>query len=630
MSASKNILNVCLLGSPAAGKTCFIAGLAILGEPDRNSPFTIASKGSSHQYLRELGKTLRSRAWPPATNVTERIETAIQFKGGDLHLTLLDYPGGHYKDQLASLETSTIRELEKTYQEADVFLMLMDPMLDILSHDGMTPEGREQLIERQTAHIQSAMHSLRREGGRKDHPVELGLVITKADRHPELLSPLSARKFVEAHAPNLLDRLDMALGAKGKTRVFAVSAIGISPDASENLLPPKVIEPAGYEQLFDWLYRLQWWKQWGGAVRKAGMAAAAAAVLLLAVLSWIGADNSSYRDEMTSTRKSALEKLALPSPLFSLFVNPAELRLGVAREEAGRIKEKVRDSVDLSQLEELAGLVRKIAEAKPPAIGDFDRLTEEILKNQERMLFNMIASARNGSPGSCFDLCDKYLITFPLGENAENVKGIKNAILIGHQEKDALAIRQIVCTNGKHMLAKADLIDAYAKKHKPKVSEAMQRAIGLARQLADTNTYRVKTKSFTGFQRSYHIYATYNENGNNHTFKSLGEGKQFQWPDQNISLKWKVGERISLEIGDDGYFSNPTIAKFPFPDEFDSLLRLMDSVPLTPDPGYAKENGILIQVEITAPNGASITPQRHNAFRDFIHPGKAWDNMEAK
>lgn len=630
MSKSENILNVCLLGSPAAGKTCFIGGLAILGEPDRNSPFTIMSKGSCHQYLRELGKTLRSRAWPPATNVTQRIEAAIQFKGGDLHLTLLDYPGGHYKDLLASLDKSVIRELEQTYQEADVFLMLMDPVLDILSHDGMSPKFREQLIERQTAHIQSAMHSFRREGGEKERPNCLGLVITKSDKHPELSSPSSARKFVETHAPNLLDRLDMVLGAKGRAKVFAVSAIGNSPDASENPLPPKVIDPSGYEELFDWLHRLQWWKKWGRAVRKAVMAVAFAAVVLLAFFSWVGIDNFLYRDEMTSNRKSALEKLAISAPQFPLFVNPAELRLGVAKGEVGRIQEKIRDSIDLSQLEELEGLVKKITESRPPMIGDFERLTEEINKKQERLLFTMIVSEQKSNPRICLECCTKYMIKFPGGENAENVKVIQNSILKSEKENDALAIRQIVCSNALNMVTKAALIDAYLKKHGSNDAEAMKLAIGMARQLAVRHKYTLNTKSFIGFQDNYNIFATYTLNGDLiHKIKSLKNGNGFRWPNDNCIINWVVGDPIALEVVDDGYFIDAKIAELP-PDKFDSLLRLMDPIPLTPTLGYPKEIAIMIDVDITAPDGATITLQRHKAFRDYIHPGKTWDDLEAK
>ena len=630
MSASDDVFKVCLLGSPAAGKTCFIAGLAILGEPDRNSPFTIAAKGASHQYLRELAKTLRAQAWPPPTNVTEKIDAVIQFRGSEFDLTLLDYPGGHYKDYLASCDTSTIRQLEQTYREADVFLMLLEPKLDILGHDGMSKEAREQLIERQTAHIQSAMHSLRREGAPADGKVRIGLVVTKSDRHPELSTPASARKFVETHAPNLLDRIDMVLGTRGKTVVFPVSAIGPGAASGDNPPPPKVIEPSGYEELFGWLDRLRWWKRWGRAVKKAGVAGAAVSAAALLFLTWVGSANYSYRDEMTSSRKSAQEKLAMPEPWLPLFVSPADLRLAVARAEAARIGDKAREAVDLSQLEELDRNARKIIEARPPAVGDFEQVLDDINKRQEAMLFDMVTSARNGPTGACLDLCDRYLQKFPSGLKAGNVQKIQAEIRVGEVAKDELAIGQIVCANANNMLAKADLVDAYLKKRKPQEAAAMQAAVALARQLAQNKAYTLTTKSMGGLLANYNIIVNYSGNGFKSEFKSLKAGNQFQWPAQSFPLQWKAGDRIALEILDAGWVWNNNLASFGFPDDFDSLLRLLDPVPLIPGPKYPQEKAIRIEIEITAPDGAGIKKESHKAFRDYIHPGTAWGKGQGK
>lgn len=629
MSASENILNVCLMGSPAAGKTCFIAGLSILGEPNRKSPFTIASKGTGYQYLLELGKILRQGVWPPATNVTERIEAEIRYKGSDLHLTLLDYPGGQM-DKLASRDNSTIRELDQTWQEADVFLILLDPVLDILCHDGLSPQVREQLLERQTALITSAIHSRQREGKEKAPSLSLGLVITKADLHPELSSSSSARKYLEEHAPNLFDRLK-ALGTKGTIWVGAVSAIGNCPEAPENPLPPKVIEPFGYEELFDWLRRLQWWKKWGRAVRTACMAAGAALAVLLVFLIGTGLDNVMYAEEMTSTRKSALEKLELPGPWFPWCVNPVQLKLTVAREEAKRISDKITESVVQSQLEEIGSIVDKIIKIRPPLIAEFERIKEEINKKDANMLFNMIVSTYKGSPGPCRDLCHKYLVRYPNGENAEKVKEIQDLIEKDAKTRDALAIRQIVCGNRTTMLNKAVLIDSFIKNHTPMDSKSMRLATGLARQLADNGTYSLNMKSVTGFQARYDIIVSLTCNTISSKIKSLRMGSEFQWPGgENIPIKWRVGDRIALEVFDDGYIYDSKIAEFAFTDAFDSLLKLLDPVSLNPTPGYAKESGIKLQVEITSPSGAGINTESHKAFRDFIHPGSFWENFDSR
>ena len=66
-----SLIRVCLLGSEGSGKTCFLAGLAILGEPNRASPLTVTPTDQvTASYLDELANTLRRQEWPPPTNMT--------------------------------------------------------------------------------------------------------------------------------------------------------------------------------------------------------------------------------------------------------------------------------------------------------------------------------------------------------------------------------------------------------------------------------------------------------------------------------------------------------------------------------------------------------------------------------
>lgn len=630
--STKNDLNVCLMGSPAAGKTCFLGGLAILTEPDRNSPFIMVSQGACFQYLSEVAKTLKSGTWPAPTNVTQWIDAHFLFKGGDLHLTILDYPGGDYKDHLATIDPSARVELEQSYREADVFLMLLDPESDILVQAGMSPEAREQLNDRQTAHLQHAMDSFQNKEEDKGRKVSLGLIITKSDKYPELSSPESAKSFLEKHASNFLDKLDKIVNASGNIQVFPVTAIGKSADNPGSDLPSKVISPAGYEELFNWLHNRQWWKRWGKTVRNVGIFSSIAATILLGYFTWIGVDEFRYKDEMTSNRKSAMDRLAIPFPQNPVFINPAKIRLEVAKNEAIRLGQKIEQAnLDIAQLEEFDRDIKKIIETKPPARNDFEEISKKIIEKQENFLFKMIEESAKGSPGQCMDLCQKYLIKYPKGLNAEKVKEIEKTIALSDRIKEEFAIRKIVCDKRANMLSKADLIDDYIKKYKPEKTEEMKLAIGLARQIADNQKYTLTIKSLSGFQNKYDIFAKLSVKENlNLQLNSLQSGYDFEWPDSGFDITWKTGDRISLDVTDDGYLWNSKIAYFSFSDEFDSLLRLMDQEYLTPTEKYPNEGKIILAVEITAPNGAGITQDRHKAFRDYIHPGKAWETMEVK
>ena len=68
-AATEEPIKVCLLGATGAGKTCFLAGLAVLSEPDRKSIIDVLhdNKGTA-DYLDSLQDTLRSGNWPPPNN----------------------------------------------------------------------------------------------------------------------------------------------------------------------------------------------------------------------------------------------------------------------------------------------------------------------------------------------------------------------------------------------------------------------------------------------------------------------------------------------------------------------------------------------------------------------------------
>src|SRR4051812_20511713 len=95
---SKTVTRVCVLGSEAAGKTCFLAGLAVLSEPDRNSGFQAMGRDDdSQRYLKELGDAIRAQSWPPFTTQTRLIDLDVNYRRTLLNLLVMDYPGEDFR-----------------------------------------------------------------------------------------------------------------------------------------------------------------------------------------------------------------------------------------------------------------------------------------------------------------------------------------------------------------------------------------------------------------------------------------------------------------------------------------------------------------------------------------------------
>ena len=268
-------LSVCMLGLMAAGKSTFLAGLAILGEPDRGSGLTVRGLNEkSVSYLKELGDTLRLRRWPGPTNVVNLFEIEVIAAGQVLNLLILDYPGDDFRVQLQRFVAGAAEELRTRLAEAEACLLLLDPERELRPESELTDAERNVQIDRLSAlvHTVADLRSKRQTvsaaaaptGNAKAHAArgkspglfpDLAVVVTKADLVPELPTSAAAEAFLQRRVPNVLARLQE--NAR-HVRCFAVSAVGETERTPEGHVIPATrgrLAPRGYLELFRWLVR---------------------------------------------------------------------------------------------------------------------------------------------------------------------------------------------------------------------------------------------------------------------------------------------------------------------------------------------------------------------------------------
>ena len=182
-------VKVCLLGAKGAGKTCFLAGLAVLSEPNRRSIITaIHDDPETADYLDSLQATLRAGAWPPPTTATVVLDMTVMVEGAAVDLRVIDYDGEDFTGALRTLDREAVEKLYEFTRKADIFLLLFAPQRDLV--DDGSAEKAKTLIERQRAHLQAIAQVWREKVGReepslRDARPELGLVITQCDRVPD-------------------------------------------------------------------------------------------------------------------------------------------------------------------------------------------------------------------------------------------------------------------------------------------------------------------------------------------------------------------------------------------------------------------------------------------------------------
>ncbi len=236
-----NSIRISILGSEAAGKTCFLAGLAILKEANREGGLVLQASGETLKRLDFLGSTLRRRSWPPPTTITDVYAFEL-FMGGTANraqVKLADYPGEDFKTAIRSFDASQAERLIEHVRSSDVLFLFFDPHLDIAGQtDG------EELIRRHDAFLQTVVELT------KASPAKpaVAVVLTKADTVLGLLDSPTARQFFQKHLPVLDQKIH---GFADSVEYFPVSAVGNTVDK----LPGQDLVPRGYRELFQWAFQ---------------------------------------------------------------------------------------------------------------------------------------------------------------------------------------------------------------------------------------------------------------------------------------------------------------------------------------------------------------------------------------
>ena len=264
---------VVILGSTAAGKSCFIGGLGILGGADRDSGIQVHAKENKDskglEYLKRLKTFLNNQEWPPPSHTTEIIDLSVFYHDKIINLTFVDYPGKDFLEELSKLDPEKNLLLFNAYNNADFLLVLLDPKIDLNIGNGDSVALKNQALERQEAVLQVIREKMFPKNNEssfkagwnvvKDKlqeriPPNIGILITKKDQMPQIKSSKDAENLLVTEAPQFYKNLQ-SIGSKLK--VFAVSAVGntevVQVDGKSVLKPGKILNPDGYEEIFDWI-----------------------------------------------------------------------------------------------------------------------------------------------------------------------------------------------------------------------------------------------------------------------------------------------------------------------------------------------------------------------------------------
>jgi len=563
VNAKREPVRVCLLGSEGSGKTCFLAGMALLREPNRDSPITVtASDSDTVDYLDELAQTLNRRYWPPATSMTNILKMRVGVDGEIIELMVVDYPGEDFRSALGKLKQEQIDVLYEHYTRSETIVLLFDPKRDV--EPVLDPEQRKVQIERQLAHLQAIADLWEKQSNGTKPPkkqsVDVAITLTKADLEPSLKNRQAAKDFFRMHAGPLDSKLRSQCHAM---QYFPLSAVGQSTaqqlDGKQAFLPSSELSPAGYNELFDWILhrrRMRLWKQ------RAKLPAVMLLILMLISGGWYAAcwhREQTMLEVLNDPNRSRLEKLedsrtaSFPTVIFGKLPSVRQRRFEIFDEEIRGQRERLDAAADQGAVEEVLQHLEYLETLDPRAMQDsIDGLKRGAREKMQNMLFRKVEDAFQSTAGDFLELASDFLREYSDGPHSHHVRE-----MIAERRSQELnaarsEIRNIGVVNAASLATKSDRIIELVQKHRDALessgeAERMLRAANLAKRFCEMNTYTVRLRGYGSFTSPRSQRLLLRVDGRDiQEFRSSGTSKTVTWRGDPLKIQWSAGQPVEV------------------------------------------------------------------------------------
>lgn len=634
-------LKVFIMGATGSGKTCCLAGLSILSEPNRNSAVHIMHDDPvTADFLDQMRSALRHGQWPPPTTKVTVLEMSLVYQGAIVDLRVIDYAGESFTGALHNLEYNEIQELYDFSRDADIYLLLFDPHQDLVVNG--SPELEEQLIERQRSHLQ-AIGQLWKEKKHEDPQnapmIELGLVITKSDTIPGLETPEDAEAYFQKHVPNLVSKLSQYATA---VKCFPISIVGnTDPTTDEPKLklgPPKTLSPTGYEQLFEWVVAHKQRNLLRRTKKIASWLALASALAVAGPLIYREMTSASMRSTLTNPGLSDVEQCESISGISWINGRTKKERDAFLSKVLTNYKDQKDQATSSEEFRRLSDKIDRISVCKIGSFSvEFQELATAVQKREREIRFRALIedSDRSPRPVTLPERCNAFIQEFQTGDDVNAVRRILTGVQEDEIKKQRKRIGAMTCGNPIEVAAKAaeiqKFLQDYEKKVSPDEATAMQHAAVLAK-LASGEGSRLEW--IINLKRSGNLNAADYQSviisrqrlsGELHKFDgSQISGKTRTWSDARTSIRWKVGEPLSIILRIEGYLQDTDIGytsnSSPLAIAIFSKQTRLDVV--SGQQGYGTD--LVVEFEVVAPNGEQVTESDWNALKSYIWPGDKW------
>ena len=644
--------NVTLIGTEGTGKTCFLAGLAVLGlDPIGKTPFLIFPPDEeTKNYLNNLRETLLNGSWMPPTNISTFIGFDVFFKRTKtkLRLQMLDYSGEQFRKVYNEL---TPEEAEQSFSEhigrSNVVLLLLDAN-DLMSISN--EEHRRLLSEK----IRAQFTAVWKEMGKE---TDIGVLVTKSDTIPELKNAAAKRdhgaraaeRFVKKHLGDFKSTLREIAKIEGfqgignidnrKIKFYPVSAVG-KTDPETGRPTKERLQPYGYDAIFQWVAerpdRLSF--RWTLSLALMILVCIGAALGVAGLLYKGGEVITVNRDEafrviMENPNLSLFDKLEQANRYrpFTEFMLESHRR--VVDEELDRQRERIARAPDNRTLDEIRSELVRLEEQGVGGAENELRLLKDAAENKlVDYFYDRVKDADEAKSANFEAYANDFIDRYPNAPSAADVRTRLDRWNLDTMRTAKSLIREIAVSTPSQLRTKMERIGSFLRDFEnrltPDEQEEMRSAMDLARKFLESTDYTITVRQYGGFTYAEDIKLNIRIGSNIFTYNSNGKVRTAN-PGRTFNVRWKSGDRIELEI--QAYagrlYGGLERAASVVSSDADALTLLNGRQRLIPassgwnwsDPQYMATSGYFADCTIQG-----ISPEQWHAFENYIKPGNKW------
>ncbi len=541
-------IRLCLIGSEAAGKTCFLAGLLIAAERDRRSSFhSVTGRDSlTKQYFRDLAATLREQKWPAASTQIVPLDMDVRFNEDYLRLMVLDCSGEYLREVIATGRYVEDDELKTHLEKADFLLLVFDPDVDLRKASPLSAQEKQRRHERLNTLV-DVVADIRRIQEVCDHKdvrvPKIGVMISKVDLYPELQTPDKAERFLKDQFGPLYERL--AAWPRGIS-IFPVSAVG-GTEHSETEdgvpVPGRNLEPFGYDGIISWILGVR------QATRRRPFLRAFFVVVVALILGY-----SCFR----AWERSVINWVGVPTTE----INDIPQALYV---KTPGIQRAIDTRVD-TDIEDLEKQLSALQDSKALRITEIDELRKKIedrLEKQQytsrKMDIEILKKDTEKIQESCYfqavqdrpsvSTTDEYLRKFPKGANAESVRNTKMTLAQNKKEKERQKVSGISPDEANFFASIARQMRAYLELYPDdKNHNEIKRAADLAQNLSTKKSYDIQIKNWGQFTKKYKTEVHIKSGSQDPIVFRSEESTTRSTKGGQPQLSWTMNEKVCIEL----------------------------------------------------------------------------------